>query len=494
MNSGLFTVLLAVLFTFGGIGIYSYFQYSIVKKQDVLEKKLFFKNFTFASLGWLSLIIGLILFCVSYFISDETIDYFTKNNIVFDGAHGTMTYFGIILFSLFLYILATSLIYILYIKRLENTKARKYLKWIMWISIPLVILFLLLFEEGIAPFLQYPLANQILFSSNGVELIYSVGKYQTEGFSLSIAFYAIFIILGACLVLYICDYQIYKKYGDHGLITACFFIAFPCGIIGARAWYVIGDWYRFADNPISMFYIWDGGLAIMGGAIFGVIAGVTFMIIRKIYNPRFKKIDYFLLIDFIVPTILVAQAIGRIGNFFNTEVHGEAVSISAWSFLPTFIKNNMHYSSSGDKNHQAFYAMSFGVFLKFYSGMHMRYHYDFTERYAYKDRNSVDILKRYLDSIRMIRNRCCHSNHMISLKLKNSLIFKVPALSGFVGDSNSEFEKTLYFIYSRLDNKESFIKDILKLLRDNESYWKPYCNKHILPISLLEEEVVMPRI
>ena len=346
MNFGLFTVLLAVLFTFGGIGIYSYFQYSIVKKQDVLEKKLFFKNFTFASLGWLSLIIGLILFCVSYFISDETIDYFTKNNIVFDGVHGTMTYFGIILFSLFLYILTTSLIYILYIKRLENTKARKYLKWIMWISIPLVILFLLLFEEGIAPFLQYPLANQILFSSNGVELIYSVGKYQTEGFSLSIAFYAIFIILGACLVLYICDYQIYKKYGDHGLITACFFIAFPCGIIGARAWYVIGDWYRFADNPISMFYIWDGGLAIMGGAIFGVIAGVTFMIIRKIYNPRFKKIDYFLLIDFIVPTILVAQAIGRIGNFFNTEVHGEAVSISAWSFLPTFIKNNMHYSSS----------------------------------------------------------------------------------------------------------------------------------------------------
>ena len=346
MNSGLFTVLLAVLFTFGGIGIYSYFQYSIVKKQDVLEKKLFFKNFTFASLGWLSLIIGLILFCVSYFISGETIDYFTKNNIVFDGVHGTMTYFGIILFSLFLYILATSLIYILYIKRLENTKARKYLKWIMWISIPLVILFLLLFEEGIAPFLQYPLANQILFSSNGVELIYSVGKYQTEGFSLSIAFYAVFIILGACLVLYICDYQIYKKYDDHGLITACFFIAFPCGIIGARAWYVIGDWYRFADNPISMFYIWDGGLAIMGGAIFGVIAGVTFMIIRKIYNPRFKKIDYFLLIDFIVPTILVAQAIGRIGNFFNTEVHGEAVSISAWSFLPTFIKNNMHYSSS----------------------------------------------------------------------------------------------------------------------------------------------------
>ena len=346
MNSGLFTVLLAVLFTFGGIGIYSYFQYSIVKKQDVLEKKLFFKNFAFASLGWLSLIIGLILFCDSYFISDETIDYFTKNNIVFDGVHGTMTYFGIILFSLFLYILATSLVYILYIKRLENTKARKYLKWIMWISIPLVILFLLLFEEGIAPFLQYPLANQILFSSNGVELIYSVGKYQTEGFSLSIAFYAIFIILGACLVLYICDYQIYKKYGNHGLITACFFIAFPCGIIGARAWYVIGDWYRFADNPISMFYIWDGGLAIMGGAIFGVIAGVTFMIIRKIYNPRFKKIDYFLLIDFIVPTILVAQAIGRIGNFFNTEVHGEAVSIAAWSFLPTFIKNNMHYSSS----------------------------------------------------------------------------------------------------------------------------------------------------
>lgn len=148
---------------------------------------------------------------------------------------------------------------------------------------------------------------------------------------------------------------------------------------------------------------------------------------------------------------------------------------------------SMHYSSLSDRNHQAFYSMSFGAFIKFYYGMYLKYHYSFTNKYAYKDRKSVDIMKRYFDSMRIIRNRCCHSNHLISVKLKNSLLFKVPKLSGFVGDSNSEFEKTLYYIYSRLDNKGVFKSDILNLLSANQAYWQPYCNKHIIPYSILND-------
>lgn len=147
----------------------------------------------------------------------------------------------------------------------------------------------------------------------------------------------------------------------------------------------------------------------------------------------------------------------------------------------------MHYSSSSDRNQQAFYTMSLGAFIKFYSGMYFRYHHDFTEKYAYKDSHSVNILKHYLDSIRIIRNRCCHSNHMISVKLKNSLIFKTSLLDGFVGDQYSEFEKTIYFIYTRLENKGEFKDDIINLLENSESCWKPYCGKHILPSSFLED-------
>ena len=148
----------------------------------------------------------------------------------------------------------------------------------------------------------------------------------------------------------------------------------------------------------------------------------------------------------------------------------------------------MHYSSSSDKNQQAFYAMSFGSFIRFYSGMHLKYHFDFSEKYFIKGNpDLVEGLKRYLNNIRIIRNRCCHSNHLVSVKLKNDLNFHTSLLSGYIGDSNSEFEKTIYFIYSRLENKDLFKDEMIGVLAEYESYWKPYCRKHILPMTIMED-------
>lgn len=149
---------------------------------------------------------------------------------------------------------------------------------------------------------------------------------------------------------------------------------------------------------------------------------------------------------------------------------------------------SMHYSSSSDRNHQAFYAMSFGAFIKFYSGMHLKYHFDFSEKYFIEGNpNLVEGLKRYFSNIRIIRNRCCHSNHLVSVKLKNDLTFHTSKLNGYVGELNSEFEKTLYFIYSRLDNKVSFKAEMIDVLKEYESYWKPYFRKHLLPLTLIED-------
>ena len=148
----------------------------------------------------------------------------------------------------------------------------------------------------------------------------------------------------------------------------------------------------------------------------------------------------------------------------------------------------MHYSSSSDKNQQAFYAMSFGSFIRFYSGMHLKYHFDFSEKYFIKGNpDLVEGLKRYLNNIRIIRNRCCHSNHLVSVKLKNDLNFHTSLLSGYIGDSNSEFEKTIYFIYSRLENKDLFKDEMIGVLAEYESYWKPYCRKHILPMTIMQD-------
>ncbi len=120
-----------------------------------------------------------------------------------------------------------------------------------------------------------------------------------------------------------------------------FLWAFPLGIIGARIWYVIASWDEFAGRQwYTVFEIWNGGLAVQGGVILGIIAGVLVIFFRRKGTPILKAAD------FAVPTILVAQAIGRWGNFFNQEVFGHAVSLDAWSFLPSFITNNMQNGSS----------------------------------------------------------------------------------------------------------------------------------------------------
>ncbi len=93
-----------------------------------------------------------------------------------------------------------------------------------------------------------------------------------------------------------------------------------------------GEWW----SPLA---IWEGGLTIITGALVGIIVGVLWFIWRN------KKYSIWLAVDIIVPTILIAQAIGRWGNFFNAEVHGFEVAASSWRwFLPKMVLNNMAFS------------------------------------------------------------------------------------------------------------------------------------------------------
>ena len=88
----------------------------------------------------------------------------------------------------------------------------------------------------------------------------------------------------------------------------------PISIIGARAYYVLFSWSDYAGNPASVFDIRSGGLAIHGGLIAGVATAVIFCMVRKI-----SMLD---LLDLIFPEVALGQAIGRWGNFFNSEAHG----------------------------------------------------------------------------------------------------------------------------------------------------------------------------
>ena len=113
-----------------------------------------------------------------------------------------------------------------------------------------------------------------------------------------------------------------------------------CAIIGARIYYVIFEWNYYSQYPIEIFQIWHGGLAIHGG----IIGGLFWLLIKT----KGKKEYLLRLTDIIVVSLILGQAIGRWGNFFNSEAHGPKTTIDFLEsiHLPNFIIEGMHISSN----------------------------------------------------------------------------------------------------------------------------------------------------
>lgn len=103
-------------------------------------------------------------------------------------------------------------------------------------------------------------------------------------------------------------------------------VAVPFGIIGARLYYVLFSLDQFRDNPISILYIWEGGIAIYGAVIGGTIAVWVY--------ARRKKISLASILDMLAPGLILAQAIGRWGNYFNQEAFGPLVTNPKLQFYP----------------------------------------------------------------------------------------------------------------------------------------------------------------
>ena len=232
-----------------------------------------------------------------------------------------------------IYLFVTSFMIHYYRKGLP-AKLDKWLYIILLTSIPMMMVFFFVFLDGYAAHLIYPLANGINFEHGFVNI--------NSTYSSNIAWYALCILSGAVFVYFLCDHKMYVQYGKHGLLESTFLVAFPAGIIGARIFYVIGNWtLEFQGKEWwKMFAIWEGGLTILGGAIMGIVVGVGWFMWRN------KGYNIFVAVDIIVPTILLAQAIGRWGNFFNCEVHGQLVNEAYFAWLPTVIFENIKYSGA----------------------------------------------------------------------------------------------------------------------------------------------------
>ncbi len=153
-------------------------------------------------------------------------------------------------------------------------------------------------------------------------------------FHLSIQWYAVLILTGALICFAIFRNSAKKLGYDPKVLEDYFIYMMPLAIVGARLYYCIFEWSSYSSNPIRIFYLWEGGLAIHGGLIVGVIFSYFYF--------RSKGYNLLRVGDCVMPNILIAQAIGRIGNFMNHEAYGNVVSESFYDHFPTFIKENMY--------------------------------------------------------------------------------------------------------------------------------------------------------
>ena len=194
---------------------------------------------------------------------------------------------------------------------------------LLWMAILPLILSFVLMMEGLDAFIDYPFTKAIYFGSTRI-----------------VTFYALFILTGAAIVYFVADHQLHTEGYRKGILENVFYIAFPAGIVGSRLWYVIGQWEsEFAGRDFwHVFAMWEGGLTIIGGALFGTIVGVIFVKLRR------KELPLLHAMDIIVPAILIAQGVGRWGNFFNQEVYGQVTDPAKWWFLPNFIIQQMTVS------------------------------------------------------------------------------------------------------------------------------------------------------
>ena len=131
---------------------------------------------------------------------------------------------------------------------------------------------------------------------------------------LTIHMYGIIIAFGLVLATMYCMRRS-KEFGlteDH-VLDGVLWIT-PFAILCARAYYCIFSWELYADDPISVLYIWKGGIAIYGGVLGAIVGMIVFC--------RIKKISLGATLDLVLMGFLIGQAIGRWGNFFNREAFG----------------------------------------------------------------------------------------------------------------------------------------------------------------------------
>ncbi len=136
---------------------------------------------------------------------------------------------------------------------------------------------------------------------------------------IEVRWYGLLIALAIAIGIYISLKRSKNRNYTEDDVLDFFLYLIPAMIIGARLYYVIFEWHYYAQQPSRIFALWEGGLAIHGGLLAGIL--VCFWYCHK------KKISFLHFADGIIPAVPLGQAIGRWGNFINQEAYGRETDL-----------------------------------------------------------------------------------------------------------------------------------------------------------------------
>jgi prolipoprotein diacylglyceryl transferase len=201
-----------------------------------------------------------------------------------------------------------------------------------------------------------------------------------------IHFYALFILTGVVLALLLTESRLKARGVEGGVALDVSLWAIPFGIVGARFYHVIthpNDYFFEGADLLAVFRIWEGGIAIFGALLFGSLGAYI--------GAKQSGIKFISYLDAVAPGILLAQAVGRWGNYFNSELFGQPTDLP-WGleissnnpaypaglpegvlFHPTFLYESI-WSLIGvailllaDKRFSLRWGKMFGLYLIYYS-------------------------------------------------------------------------------------------------------------------------------
>lgn len=153
---------------------------------------------------------------------------------------------------------------------------------------------------------------------------------------IQIYWYSICIIIGMAFGMYLVFREAKRKKINEDLLTNLVFNTIICAVIGARLYYVVFNWGYYSRHVLEIFEIWNGGLAIHGGILFGTL--------YLLYYTKKHKMNTLRIMDICCVGLIIGQICGRWGNFFNGEAYGPATTRAVLEsmYIPKFVIDGMN--------------------------------------------------------------------------------------------------------------------------------------------------------